>query len=77
MTARFRMMDGRTFEADKDIRVRVLPIKDRPPVVPLPILPQPTPEEKPPEKMPPAEGPTLTSGKPAAMILRPVPAADE
>jgi hypothetical protein len=77
VTARFRMMDGRLFEADKDIRVRLLPLKQRLPVLPGPVLPPPTPELPPPEKMPPAEGPTLTSGKQSAVILSPVPIRDE
>jgi hypothetical protein len=74
--ARFRMMDGRTFETDKDITLSVPPYRGKPPAEPE--LPMPLPEkpaEKAPEKMPPAEGPTLTSG--AATILRPVPAKEE
>ncbi len=76
VTARFRMMDGRMFEADKDIRVRVLPIKDRPPTMappPMPPadLPIPKPADGPPilpapkpEVKPPEKMPPANGGTP-------------
>jgi hypothetical protein len=42
VSARFLMIDGRVFEADKDITVRVVPEKQRP-TVSIPVLPAPTP----------------------------------
>lgn len=65
--ARFRMLDGRIFEADKDIRVRVVPLKDRPhtgapPLLPPGVVPPrkpgrelPPPREEKPPRMPPAD----------------------
>ena len=76
VSARFLMMDGRVFEADKDIAVRVVPQKQRPAVTTpvIPELPAPTPvgpkepipvPEGPVPKLPAPtpEGPTLTGGR--------------
>lgn len=84
--ARFTLVDGRVFEADKDITVRVLPEHKRRTIT-APVMPAPTPVPKPmlpapmetvPEKPAPppekaVEGPILIGGKKGAEILRPVP----
>ena len=57
------MIDGRVFEADKDVTVRVVPAKQRPSVV-IPELPAP----KPVETIPTPEGP---APKPADAIPKP------
>jgi hypothetical protein len=85
--ARFKLLDGRIFEADKDITIRLLPEHMRRTLpVPAPVLPTPTPTlPKPAEGTPPptivppmTDGPKLTSGKiaptgPSVELLRPVP----
>ena len=84
VSARFLMMDGRVFENDKDIAVRVVPEKQRPSVV-IPVIPElPAPTPAPPGgaipipegpvptlPTPTPEGPALTGG-PAAKLLRPI-----
>jgi hypothetical protein len=84
--ARFRLVDGRIFEADKDISVRLLP-EQRRPVLPAPseVKPMlPAPEESgpivpavPPASAPATGGPILTSKKAGVEILRPVPMPEE
>lgn len=78
VSARFMMLDGRVFEADKDIAIRVVPAKQRPSVS-IPVIPElPAPKEAipvpggPAPTLPPPtpEGPSLMGG--AAKLLRPV-----
>ena len=85
VTARFEMIDGRIFEADKDITVRVVPEKLRPAMaIPsMPLLPAPTPipsvtpvpmevipmPDGPAPKLPAPEGPALTGGLSGAVEL--------
>jgi hypothetical protein len=89
VTVQLRLQDGRLFEADRDVTVRVAPANLRPlpaPVVaPAPELPGPplgeetAPKPRPTEKGPsPPAAPKAPSGgkaplEPAAEILRPVP----
>jgi hypothetical protein len=89
VTVQFRLQDGRLFEADRDVTVRVAPANLRPlpaPVVaPSPLAPGPTlgeetaPTPRPTDKVapPPPVVPKSPTGKgsldPAAEILRPVP----
>lgn len=47
VTAQFQLADGRLFEADKDITVRLVPVNKRPVFVPEP-KPEPSPPPKPP-----------------------------
>jgi hypothetical protein len=81
--ARFQMPDGRLFEADKDITVRVMPEQRRPqlpapaevkPPAPAEMLPPPTPAPAP---KPAEPGPILTRGKHGVGLLRPVPMPEE
>jgi hypothetical protein len=87
VVVRFTLLDGRPFEAEKTITVRLLPEASRPkevptpaPVLPIPtpapVLPPPTPSAPvlpPPTPLPmPSEGPTLPPPSPAS-ILKPVP----
>ena len=86
VVAQFRLADGRLFEADKDVTVRVVPAEKRPPPPPIdaPVLPPPYPLDPPPAgpdlKPPPPDPPEKnTAWKPSANpappaeILRPVP----
>jgi hypothetical protein len=56
VTAQFQLPDGRMFEADRDVTVRLIPANQRPAVVP-----NNTPEPAPPSSPPPAKdgGPML------------------
>lgn len=83
---RFTMLDGRAFEADKDVTVRVIPEPHRPRIVPGPSIgppvlppPKPLPQEQapspvlpPPTVVPPRE--TLPAPTPEGPVLSAVPA---
>ena len=88
VVAQFRLADGRLFEADKDVTVRVVPVEKRPPPPPpidVPVLPPPRPVTVPaggPDlKIPPPDPPVKNTAwkssanpaPPAAEILPAVP----
>jgi hypothetical protein len=81
--ARFQMLDGRVFEADKDVTIRILPENKRKslplpapatetplPPAPIPFTPPPSPPE--PEK-PPPDSPEPKSILPAPLPQAPLP----
>jgi hypothetical protein len=70
--ARFTLLDGRTFEAEKDIRVRVIPEANRPRVV---TPPNPSPPRTPPPST--AEPPTLPAPMPVPSLTPQGPAPAE
>ena len=66
VTAQLQLVDGRVFEADKDITVRLMPVNRRPVLVP---------EEKAPPAFPPAPHPAPESGPsllPPPQLFNPV-----
>jgi len=65
VTAQFQLPDGRVFEADRDVTVRLIPANQRPAAVP-----NTNPEPTPPPSPPPAKdnGPTLL---PAPKLIKP------
>jgi hypothetical protein len=83
VVAQLRLADGRLFEADKDVTIRLVPAEKRPPPMPppadSPVLPPPNPLESPSDRGPdlkpvPPEQPsggTVGNAAPAAAILRP------
>ena len=85
--ARFQLLDGRTFEADKDVTIRILPedkrktlappaaaVETQPPPEALPFMPKPV--APPPDK--PGDKPLLPAPTPAAPPLpQPTPAESE
>jgi hypothetical protein len=88
VVAQLRLPDGRLFEADKDVTVRVVPVEKRspaPPPIETPVLPPPHPLAAPaggPDlKIPPPDPPekntawkpSMNAGPPSAEILRPIP----
>jgi hypothetical protein len=84
VVAQLQLADGRVFEADKDVRVRVTPPDRRPAPAPAPPKPAPGPPKPadPPEEVLPAPRPlgpvigaAVRSGP--AQILRPVPLPPE
>jgi hypothetical protein len=75
ITAQFRLADGRLFEADRDVNVRVSPVNQRPTRGPV-IVPSPDPVLPPPTVEPPAPaGPNLTGS--AGTKTAPMPKGGE